>query len=395
VLLGNGNGTFQPALTYSMGNDPHGLSLLDLEGDGDLDVVLACAGASELAIRKNNGNGTLGPVTFLEANVDGEWALQPADMNNDGIVDLVAGGQWSSEVAVLLSNGDGTFQTPIVRFAGGAPWQIACGDLNGDGKMDVTSANGPSSNGSIFLGNGNGTLQVPTTFPTGGSATASDIGDLDGDGDLDWVTSSFGGGQWRVHKNNGAGVFTLYTTINAISNCACAVIFDIDLDRDLDLCLLDEIDDSTRIMENGKNDLVQSTYCEGTSAACPCGTGGGLLVAQGKASVSSDQLVLNASGLPPTTSVLFFQGSATLSATFGDGLRCIASPTRRLGLKPTVNGFGSLGFGIAGDPLISVQGAIPAIGGTFLYQGWFRNPPSFCSAATFNLTNGLSVTWAP
>jgi hypothetical protein len=409
VLLGNGDGTFQPALTYSMGNDPHGMSLLDVDGDGDLDVVLADAGSSDLALRKNNGDGTLGPVSFIEAGVDGEWGLQPADMNNDGIVDLVAGGQWSNEISVLISNGNGTFQAPIVRFAGGAVWQIACGDLNGDGKMDVTTANGGTGNGSIFLGNGNGTLQLPTTYPAGGGAVATDLGDLDGDGDLDWVMSSFGGGQWRVHLNNGAGVFTLLTTIPAISNCACCVILDIDNDRDLDLVLLDEIDDSTRVMENGA--LDQQSFCTGTAAACPCGnagatghgceisfgTGGGLLTAQGKASVSTDRLVLNASGLPPSASMIFFQGTSTLGAgaPFGDGLRCIAVPTRRLGFKTTVNGFTSIGFGIPGDPLLSVQGAVPSLGGTIYYQAWFRNPVSFCTAATFNLTNGLRVTWTP
>jgi hypothetical protein len=292
-------------------------------------------------------------------------------------------------------------------------WQIACGDLNNDGLIDVTTANGGTGNGSILIGNGNGTLQVPTTYPAGGSAVATDLGDLDGDGDLDWVMSSFGGGQWRVRKNNGAGVFTLLTTIPAISNCACAVLLDIDGDRDLDLCLLDEIDDSTRILENGKSELDAQTYCFGTAAACPCGnagetghgcehsfaTGGGLLTAQGVAKVSSDQLVLDASGLPPNASVLFFQGTATLGGgaglTFGDGLRCIATPTQRLGLRTAANGFAQIGYGIAGDPLLSIQGGVPAIGGTFYYQGWFRNPDAFCTSATFNLTNGLRVTWTP
>ena len=413
VLLGVGNGTFQPASTYSMGNDPRGIALLDVDGDGDYDVTTANSGDGNIALRRNNGNGTLAAASFFDGGVDGEWGLQAADMNNDGIVDLVVGGQWSNEAAVLLSNGDGTFQTPIVRFCGGAVWQVACGDLNGDGKVDVTTANGGSGNGARLLGNGDGSLQTATTHSAGGHAVATDLGDLDGDGDLDWVLSSFGGGQWRLYRNNGAGSFTLNTTFPATSNPACSLVLDIDGDRDLDLALLDEIADTTRIMENGALDQLIFCAGDGSGAACPCGnsgveghgcehsygTGGGLVLAQGRASVATDQLALNASGLPPTTSVLFFQGTTPQAGgagtTFGDGLRCVSSPTIRLGLKSTTNGFASFGFGIGGDPLIHVKGLIPPAGGTFYYQGWFRNPVSYCTPSTFNLTNGVRVTWTP
>jgi hypothetical protein len=412
VLLGNGDGTFQPALTYAMGNDPRGLALLDVDGDGDQDVVTANSGAGNLTLRRNNGDGTLGSASSFQGGVSGEWGLQAADMDRDGVADLVCGGQWSHEVAVLLGNGDGTFDAPIVRFAGGAVWQIALGDVNGDGLVDVTCANGGSGNGSVLRGNGDGTLQPAATYPAGGHATATDLGDLDGDGDLDWVLSSFGGGQWRIYRNDGAGGFAAFQTIPAVSNPACSVILDVDGDRDLDLALLDEIDDTARILENGALDQLVFCAGDGSGSACPCGnagvaghgcehsfgTGGGLLLAQGLASVADDRLVLNASGLPPATSVLFFEGATPLAGgmgqTFGDGLRCIAQPTIRLGLEATSLGFASFGHGL-GDPPISVKGMVPANGGTFYYQGWFRNPASYCNASTFNLTNGLRVTWTP
>jgi hypothetical protein len=73
-------------------------------------------------------------------------------------------------------------------------------------------------------------------------------------------------------------------------------------------------------------------------------------------------------------------------------LRCAAGSVIRLGTK--VNAAGQSTFPGAGDPSVSVRGAVPA-GSTRTYQVWYRNAAAFCAAETFNLTNGLSVAWAP
>jgi Tol biopolymer transport system component len=153
--------------------------------------------------------------------------------------------------------------------------------------------------------------------------------------------------------------------------------------------------------------------CFGTATACPCGnagtngagcensfsTGGAKLTATGSTSVAGDTLQLEASGLPPTSPVLFFQGTSMagggLGIAFGDGLRCAFGTVIRLGAKAAAGGDAVFGAGVAGDPLISVQGSLPADGGLRTYQAWYRNAAPFCTSATFNWTNGLRVTWIP
>ena len=44
---------------------------------------------------------------------------------------------------------------------------------------------------------------------------------------------------------------------------------------------------------------------------------------------------------------------------------------------------------------ISVKGAVPAGGAMRTYQCWYRNAASFCTTATFNLTNGFAIQWVP
>ena len=93
----------------------------------------------------------------------------------------------------------------------------------------------------------------------------------------------------------------------------------------------------------------------------------------------------------PNSSALYFQGTAQLNVMFGDGLRCAGGSILRLGTKQ--NASGTSQYPAAGDPPISVRGAIPANGGLRTYQCWYRNAANFCTAATFNLTNGVEIVW--
>ncbi|MBL8862220.1 MAG: hypothetical protein JNK02_09420 [Planctomycetes bacterium] len=154
------------------------------------------------------------------------------------------------------------------------------------------------------------------------------------------------------------------------------------------------------------------SYCagDGSAATCPCGppsapgTGclnsfgtGGLLQASGANSVASDSLAFTASGLPPSTSALFYQGTAQQNfgqgSPFGDGLRCVAGTVIRLATKTAAGGVAS--YPGVGDPSVSVRGLLPPGGGTRYYQAWYRNAAAFCTPSTFNLTNGVQVSWAP
>jgi hypothetical protein len=153
-----------------------------------------------------------------------------------------------------------------------------------------------------------------------------------------------------------------------------------------------------------------SAFClgDGTGTACPCGNSGAvgrgcansidasgaLIGAIGTASVSADSFVLQGSGMP-NSSALYFQGTSQLGGglgvVFGDGLRCAGGTVVRLGTKSNVAGASQ--YPAAGDASVSVRGLVPALGGTRTYQIWYRNAAAFCTSSTFNLSNGLSVTW--
>ncbi len=153
------------------------------------------------------------------------------------------------------------------------------------------------------------------------------------------------------------------------------------------------------------------TYCfgDGSGTGCPCfnngsptagcansvNSNGATLSPSGHWFVSNDSAVLTAFGMPASAAALYFQGtSQSLNGSiFGDGLRCVTGSTVRLGTKTSVSGMSSYP-GTLNLP-IHQKGGVPAAGGWRYYQAWYRNSAAFCTASTFNLTNGVALLWAP
>ncbi len=183
-------------------------------------------------------------------------------------------------------------------------------------------------------------------------------------------------------------------------------------------CNMNGVEDSVDIGQGASNDSNSNgipdeceqqypRYCTCEAGLGPCGndsagtgclnsTGaGGTLDGSGTTSLTTDDLVLQAAFLPPNTSTLLYAGANATQTPFGDGIRCIAGPTFRLGIH-TASGTGttSYGPGIAGDLCTSFAQCLTA-GSTFRFQLWYRNAASFCTSSTFNLTNGVSVTYTP
>lgn len=158
-------------------------------------------------------------------------------------------------------------------------------------------------------------------------------------------------------------------------------------------------------------DAPAVTLCAGDTRAtlCPCGNDapassgrgclnsfsiGASLVATGNASLSNDTFHLLASSIGPSATMLFFQGTTSLSGTlFGDGLRCVNGGVVRLGTV-TADSLGTAVYPAGAQLPVSVRGQI-AGPGLRSYQTWYRNSATFCSTSTFNFTSSLTTQWVP
>jgi hypothetical protein len=206
VLLGNGDGTFQLPVTYAVGNYPSVVVVGDFNGDGEADIAVADRDDNTISLLLGNGDGTFQAQTTY-ATGNSPVALAAADLNGDGRLDLVAANEGDNTLSVLLGNGDGTFQAQATYAAGNSPVALAAADLNGDGNVDLVTANASDNTLSVLLGNGDGTLQAPTAYAIGNSPAALVTADLNGDGKIDLVATNGGDNTLSVLLGKGDATF--------------------------------------------------------------------------------------------------------------------------------------------------------------------------------------------
>jgi hypothetical protein len=212
VLLGNGDGSFQPAINYITKYTGQ-IRAADFNGDGWLDLAVLGSG---IQVFLNNGDGTFRTGGVYTPSY-GVRALAAADINRDGKIDLMVGTAAESgnkiikTVTVFFGNGDGTFQTPIdtdastVRSSTG-PYGVVVGDFDRDGKLDLAFSDESLK---IMKGNGDGTFKAPSFyFQLRNTSTDLKAGDFNGDGKIDLVTTGvFGTGALQIMLGNGDGTF--------------------------------------------------------------------------------------------------------------------------------------------------------------------------------------------
>src|SRR5258708_3238165 len=193
VLIGNGDGTFKPAVNYATG--PNSLSVApgDFNGDGKLDLVAAneaFQGQSSLSLLSGNGDGTFKTATTINLNAL-PIAVAAADINGDGKTDLVVltlsttgnGGGFS----ILLGNGDGTFKPEVDTLLSEAGRYVAVGDFNKDGLPDLAISHFNQNTVSIFLGTAGGAFGPEAEYLVSTNPGALVIDDINGDGNPDVV----------------------------------------------------------------------------------------------------------------------------------------------------------------------------------------------------------------
>jgi len=166
LLLGNGDGTFQTPITRDAGRTLNCSALADFNGDGKLDLAGQGFGGWDsitqtytnitVVVLLGNGDGTFQPtVNYNAGKSPGRVAV--GDFNGDGkpdlaVTDIVSGKQIvPGNLWVLLGNGDGTFQSAVNYVAGVRPGPLVVGDFNGDGKADLAVVNVYSFNIFVLL----------------------------------------------------------------------------------------------------------------------------------------------------------------------------------------------------------------------------------------------------
>ncbi len=265
LFLGNGDGTFLAPTTIPTGTGPVWIVSANfnpsVSADLNLDLAVVNHTADSVSILLGNGDGTFQPKTDIAIGAGtGPVAAATATLTTSGFADLVVADNTNDTLAVLLGNGDGTFKPPVFIPTAHAPSSIAAADFNADGHIDLVVTNQNDNTVSVFLGNGDGTFKNRTDYPVGTAPVWVSTGDFSGDGFLDLAVANNTDNTVSVLNGIGDGTFQTQSVFPAGNGPTSLAVADFNVDGRLDLLVADQADNAISVLLNLGNGLFGPNF---------------------------------------------------------------------------------------------------------------------------------------
>jgi T5SS/PEP-CTERM-associated repeat protein/uncharacterized repeat protein (TIGR03803 family) len=245
---------FHDQATYSAGSYPGLAATADMNGDGNLDIIVPNFGFSPssggVSILWGDGNGAFSTSTTYAVGYVNS-SVTTADLNGDGKLDLIVASNndgtqnshHSGNISVLLADGSGGFGAPISYAAGTNPFVVVADDVNHDGKPDLIVAMNWGNFGgpvSVLLGDGNGGFGAAKSYDLGGAGAIPEFitaSDVNADGNVDLVVAcEFG---VVVLLGDGSGGFGAANVVARGSNFNSVATGDVNGDGKTDIVFTD------------------------------------------------------------------------------------------------------------------------------------------------------------
>ncbi|RED45517.1 putative secreted protein (Por secretion system target) [Winogradskyella eximia] len=257
----DGLGTFGEAQLVSSSSanaiSPQSVYAIDIDNDGDIDVLSASSGDDKIAWYENiDGQGTFGNQQVITINADGASSVFASDLDGDGDIDVISASIFDDKIAWYENmDGQGSFGPQnVISTNTDEAMSVYSSDIDGDGDMDILSAS-RNDNKIAWYENIDGlatfgTQQIITSNAEGALAVRSS--DVDGDGDLDVFSASLDDNKIAWYENmDGQGAFGIQQIISTNADQVRDVsVSDIDGDGDMDVISTDSGDNTISWYEN-------------------------------------------------------------------------------------------------------------------------------------------------
>lgn len=207
---------------------------LDIENDGDLDLIFKSTG--NVTFLENDGYGNFQTVDTGIRDQARTQRITAGDINHDGFVDLFFV-NWQSMHDLFINNGDGTFRKFDFNWGSTFGRKAIFIDFNNDNQTDILLANKVFGNSSLLFENiGNlKFIEVSQQLGVNVNSFTADAHDFDKDGDIDillddgiFINES---GERFVNEK---ALFNIWEEIPTIKAMGFSFV-DLDQDNDMDI----------------------------------------------------------------------------------------------------------------------------------------------------------------
>mgnify|MGYP006074963715 CR=1 FL=1 len=239
---------------------------IDMDGDGDMDVIGGAWNIGDIVWYQNNGSQSFTKNT-IESNFNGVVSLFPIDLDKDGDLDIVGAAANDDDIAWFENNSDKSFTKHVIDGSFDRAWDVHPIDMDGDGDIDIVSAGFFADSIVWYKNNGLQSFTKQTIQSNFDGASSAYPVDMDGDGDIDVVGSAYNLNDdedvvW--FENNGSLTFTKQTVeINFSGSYGYVQAVDMDRDGDLDIVATAIYDDDVAWFENNGSQVFTEHSIDG------------------------------------------------------------------------------------------------------------------------------------
>ena len=198
----DGNQNFTPHTITTFADGAYSVYSVDIDGDGDIDVLSASENDDKIAWYENDGNQNF--IThIITTNADFAISVYAVDVDGDGDMDVLSASENDNKIAWYENDGNQNFtsHTITTTFAN-QPTAVHAADVDGDGDIDVLSSSWVDDKIAWYENDGNQTFSTNIISTNADHANSVYAADIDGDGDMDVLSASENDNKIAWYENN-------------------------------------------------------------------------------------------------------------------------------------------------------------------------------------------------